>query len=72
MSEAKRTRSVSFRLTDEEYGEIEKAAAAGDDPNNWCRQLALTAARQVALVGKNVHKLATNEIRRPVLAAVSN
>src|ERR1044071_3232932 len=45
MNEAKRIRSVSFRLTDEEYGEIEKAAvAAGDEPNNWCRQLALTAA----------------------------
>jgi hypothetical protein len=28
--------------------------------------------RQVALVEKNVHKLATNEIRPPVLAAVSN
>src|SRR6185369_14597030 len=43
MNEAKRIRSVSFRLTDEEYREIEKAAvAAGDDPNNWCRQLALT------------------------------
>jgi len=27
MNEAKRIRSVSFRLTDEEYGEIEKAAA---------------------------------------------
>ena len=53
MSEAKRTRSVSFRLTDEEYREIEKAAvAAGDEPNNWCRQLAVTAAREGPLFGK--------------------
>ena len=53
MSEAKRTRSVSFRLTDEEYGAIEKAAAAaGDEPNNWCRQLAITAAREGPLFGK--------------------
>ena len=53
MSDAKRIRSVSFRLTDEEYGEIEKAAAAaGDDPNNWCRQLAVTAAREGPLFGK--------------------
>ena len=53
MSEAKRTRSVSFRLTDEEYGEIERAAAAaGDEPNNWCRQLAVTAAREGPLFGK--------------------
>src|SRR6185295_1595964 len=50
MSEAKRTRSVSFRLTDEEYGAIEKtAAAAVDEPNNWCRQLAITAARGPAV-----------------------
>jgi uncharacterized protein (DUF1778 family) len=53
MSEAKRTKSVSFRLTDEEYGTIEKAAAAaGDEPNNWCRQLAVTAAREGPLFGK--------------------
>src|SRR5262244_3351098 len=53
MSEAKRIRYVSFRVTDEEYGEIEKAAvAAGDETNNWCRQLALTAAREGPLFGK--------------------
>jgi uncharacterized protein (DUF1778 family) len=53
MSEAKRTRSVSFRLTDEEYGTIEKAAAAaGEEVNNWCRQLAITAAREGPLFGK--------------------
>ena len=53
MNEAKRTRSVSFRLTDEEYEGIEKAAAAaGDEPNNWCRQLAITAAREGPLFGK--------------------
>jgi hypothetical protein len=52
MSEAKRTRSVSFRLTDKEYREIEKAAvAAGDEPNNWCRQLTVTAARECPLFG---------------------
>lgn len=53
MHDAKRIRSVSFRLTDEEYAEIEKAAvAAGDEPNNWCRQFALTAAREGPLFGK--------------------
>jgi hypothetical protein len=53
MSEAKRSKVVAFRLTDEEYGEIERAAAAaGDEPNNWCRQLALTAAREGPLFGK--------------------
>jgi hypothetical protein len=53
MNDAKRIRSVSFRLTDEEYGEIKKAAvAAADEPNNWCRQLALTAAGEGPLFGK--------------------
>jgi hypothetical protein len=53
MSDAKRIRSVSFRLTDEEYAEIEKAASTADDePNNWCRQLAVTAAREGPLFGK--------------------
>jgi hypothetical protein len=53
MSEAKRIKYVSFRLTDEEYTEIERAAgAAGDDPNNWCRNLALMASREGPLFGK--------------------
>jgi hypothetical protein len=44
MSEAKRIRSVSFRPTDEEYGEIEKA-------NNWCRNTTLDCAlRRPALL----------------------
>jgi len=42
MSETKRTKNIAFRLTDEEYNQIEKAAtASGDDPNTWCRKLAL-------------------------------
>jgi hypothetical protein len=53
MSDAKRIRSVSFRLTDEEYAEIEKAAgAAGNEPNTWCRQVAVTAASEGPLFGK--------------------
>jgi hypothetical protein len=40
--EAKRTRNITFRLTDEEFAKIENtASAAGDDPNNWCRKAAL-------------------------------
>jgi hypothetical protein len=42
MSETKRTRNIAFRVTDEDYARIEKAAlAAGDDPNNWCRKTAV-------------------------------
>jgi uncharacterized protein (DUF1778 family) len=53
MNEAKRTRSVSFRLTDEEYMQVERAAiATGEEVNNWCRQVAVTAAREGPLFGK--------------------
>lgn len=46
MSEAKKTKSIAFRLTDEEYAQVERAAlAAGEDPNAWCRKLALTESR---------------------------
>ena len=42
MSETKRTKNIAFRVTDEDYARIEKAAtAAGDDPNNWCRKAAV-------------------------------
>ncbi len=40
--ETKKTRNITFRLTDEEYSHVEKAAlAAGSDPNNWCRNAAI-------------------------------
>ena len=40
--ETRKSRNITFRLTDEEYSKIETAsAAAGDDPNNWCRKAAL-------------------------------
>ena len=53
MSEAKRTRHINFRVTDEEYREIEKAAvASGDESNNWCRKLALSVASEGPLFGK--------------------
>ena len=42
MSETKRTKNIAFRVTDEDYERIEKAAtAAGDDANSWCRKAAL-------------------------------
>lgn len=53
MTEAKRSRYVSFRLTDEEYTQVERAAvASGEEPNNWCRNIALTASREGPLYGK--------------------
>jgi hypothetical protein len=38
----RKTKTIAFRLTDEEYRQIEEAAAAtGEDPNEWCRNLSL-------------------------------
>ena len=60
MSETKRTRHINFRVTDEEYREIEKAAAAaGDEPNNWSRTLVLSAAREGPLAGKTARLIYT-------------
>jgi hypothetical protein len=53
MSDSKRIKHINFRVTDEEYAEIEKAAkAAADEPNNWSRTLVLSAAREGPLFGK--------------------
>jgi hypothetical protein len=37
----------SFRVSDEVYSQIERAAVArGEEPNNWHRNIALTAPRE--------------------------
>jgi uncharacterized protein (DUF1778 family) len=54
MAETKRTRNVAFRLTEEEYERIEAAAtASGEDPNTWCRKLALTQTNEGYALTKN-------------------
>jgi hypothetical protein len=41
--ETKKTRNITFRLTDEEYTQVEKAGlSSGDDPNNWYRRAAIS------------------------------
>ena len=45
--ETKKTKNIAFRVTDEEYAEIERVAlAVGEDPNNWSRNMTVTAARE--------------------------
>jgi hypothetical protein len=54
MAETKRIRNIAFRLTEEEYGQIERAAtASGDDPNTWCRKLALAQSTEGYSFTKN-------------------
>jgi len=55
MSESKRTRNIAFRVNDEDYAQIETAAAAaGDEPNSWCRKAALSKLTEG-------HSFTTNE-----------
>jgi hypothetical protein len=54
MSETKRTRNIAFRLTDEEYKQIENIAeASGEDPNTWCRKTALAYSKEGHTFTKN-------------------
>lgn len=42
MTETKRTKNIAFRMTDTEYARVERvASASGEEPNTWCRRLAL-------------------------------
>jgi hypothetical protein len=50
----KKTRNITFRLTDEEYAQVEKAAsAAGDDPNNRSRKAAIDNSSERFAFTKN-------------------
>lgn len=52
--ETKKSRNITFRLTDEQYGQVERAAAAaGDDPNNWCRKAAISQLSEGHTFTKN-------------------
>ena len=45
MTEVKRIKFITFRVTPDEYSQIERAASESDlEPNNWCRDLALSVA----------------------------
>jgi hypothetical protein len=50
MNEIRKTgknKLVAFRVTDDEYAQIERSALAhGDDPNNWCRNVIVTESRE--------------------------
>ncbi len=52
--ETKKSRNVTFRLSNEQYEQVESAAlAAGDDPNNWCRKAALSQLSEGHTFTKN-------------------
>lgn len=49
-----KTRNITFRVTDEEFAQIEKVAATvSEDVNNWCRTIAVAASREGSGLAKN-------------------
>jgi hypothetical protein len=45
--ETKKTKLLAFRVTDEEYAQVERVALSlGEDLNNWCRNIILAEARE--------------------------
>jgi len=63
--DAKKIKTIAFRLTDEEYARAESAAiAAGDEsPSSWCRTLVLAKANAGEGMTKN-QRLIYEEIVR--------
>src|ERR1700704_446904 len=62
--ETKKTKLIAFRVTDEEYADIERIALAlGEDPNNWCRNITVTEAREGSGLTKT-ERLIYEEIAR--------
>jgi hypothetical protein len=60
----KKTKTIAFRLTDEEYKQIEEAAAAtGADPNEWCRNLLLAQSSSGGGLSRN-ERLLYEELAR--------
>jgi hypothetical protein len=49
-----RTRNVAFRVTDEEYEQVEKLAAEfGLDPNTWCHKTLVDALQEGSGLARN-------------------
>ncbi len=62
--ETKKSRNITFRLTREQYEQMESAAlAAGEDPNSWCRKVALIQLSEGFGLTKN-DRLLYEEIAR--------
>jgi hypothetical protein len=59
-----KTRNITFRVTNEEYEQIEKVAGeVTEDPNTWCRKIAVAASGEGSGLAKN-ERLLYGEIAR--------
>ena len=73
MNESKQTKSrnITFRLTNKQYEQVENAAlAAGEEPNSWCRKVALIQLTEGFGLTKNDRLLYEEIARRLPNAAV--
>ena len=62
--ETKKSKNITFRLSREQYEQIERAAlAAGEEPNSWCRKVALIQLTEGFGLTKN-DRLIYEEIAR--------
>ena len=62
--ETKKSKNITFRLSREQYEQVERAAlAAGDEPNSWCRKVALIQLTEGFGLTKN-DRLLYEEIAR--------
>ncbi|MGH9968572.1 MAG: hypothetical protein ACREBG_12190 [Pyrinomonadaceae bacterium] len=59
-----KSRIITYRLTSEQYEQVERAAlAAGEGPNSWCRKVALIQLTEGFCLTKN-DRLIYEEIAR--------
>lgn len=59
-----KTRNITFRVTNEEYDQIEKVAGeVNEDPNTWCRKIVMAGAQEGSGLAKN-ERLLYGEIAR--------
>jgi hypothetical protein len=59
-----RTRNVAFRVTNEEYEQVEKLAGeAGLDPNTWCHKILVDALQEGSGLARN-ERILYGEIAR--------
>jgi hypothetical protein len=63
-NETKKSKNITFRLSSEQYDQVERAAlAAGEEPNSWCRRIVLTQLTDGFGLTKN-ERLMYEEIAR--------
>ena len=73
LRKTKKTKNITFPLTENQYEQIEKAAlASDDDPNNWRRKTTLSWSEQGHALTKNEGLIYQENSSRAIPGAGSN